>query len=333
MPIEKSDTNSKAMGGSELQALWLQKHVPSEVLEPFQIMLSRQTTPDPSKYRILWCHDTDNDPMYDHLKDRGWEKFHKLVFVSHWQQQRFLDRFQIPWSKTTVIANAIEPLQITKSEPTDQIDIIYHTTPHRGLAILVPVFEKLVETHNNIHLNVFSSFEIYGWPERDKEFEPLFERIRQHSDMTLHSTVDNDAVRQYVEKSHIFAYPSIWTETSSISLMEAMSGGCVCVHPNLGALPETAANWTMMYNYHEDHNKHASMFYGMLGMTIDSLRSTSKFVDEKNPLYTKLNGQKSYADIFYSWDLRKHQWMALLQGMKHEPLELKASAGFFQYRS
>jgi hypothetical protein len=48
----------------------------------------------------------------------------------------------------------IAPTAIRKSK--ERIKLIYHTTPHRGLQILVPVFEKLCEWHDDIELDVFS---------------------------------------------------------------------------------------------------------------------------------------------------------------------------------
>jgi len=43
--------------------------------------------------------------------------------------------------------------------------------------------------------------------------------------------------------------------------MEAMSAGLACVHPNNGALYETAAIWALMYQWHDDPHAHAAVFY------------------------------------------------------------------------
>ena len=95
--------------------------------------------------------------------------------------------------------------------------------------------------YDNVHLDVFSSFNAYGWAERDEPYQELFDKIEAHPQMTYHGFKPNNIVRNALQKAHIFAYPSIWMETSCIALMEAMSAGLMCVHPNLAALPETAA--------------------------------------------------------------------------------------------
>ena len=73
---------------------------------------------------------------------------------------------------------------------------------------------------------------------------------------------------------HIFAYPSIWPETSCIALIEAMSAGLLCVHSAYAALPETSANWTMMYPISEDHQQHCNIF-------ADNLVSAVNVVNEQ----------------------------------------------------
>src|SRR6185436_14024378 len=145
-----------------------------------------------------------------------------------------------------VLYNAIEPIPLVE-KPPDTINFVYHTTPHRGLEILVPVFENIVREFPNVHLDVFSSFAAYGWNERDKPYEPLFAKIAEHPNMTYHGYQPNDVVREYLQRAHYFAYPNTWLETSCIALMEAMSAGCVCLHPNAGALPETSGGLTRMY--------------------------------------------------------------------------------------
>ena len=74
----------------------------------------------------------------------------------------------VPYSESIILRNAIDPIEVGE-KPKDTIRLIYHSTPHRGLELLVPVFEKLCETHDDIELDVYSSFKIYGWEERSEE--------------------------------------------------------------------------------------------------------------------------------------------------------------------
>ena len=52
-----------------------------------------------------------------------------------------------------------------------------------------------------------------------------------------------------LKKMHIFAYPSIWPETSCVAAIEAMAAGCETVTTNLGALYETCSPFGTFVNF------------------------------------------------------------------------------------
>lgn len=315
-----------AKGGTELMKFGLAERVNPDLLNEFQIFVSRvEEEMDESKVRIYWLQDLPGDPASEHLKNGGWNKFHKLVFSSNWQMQAYINYYNIPWSKCVVMPNAIEPIPAHEKPNDGTIRLAYWSTPHRGLNILVPVFDKLCEKYDNIELDVYSSFNLYGWGERDQQFEGLFEMCRQHPKINYHGAIPNADLKKALEKTHILAYPSIWTETSCITLMEAMSAGLLCVHSNLGALHETAAGWTHMYQYDEDMNRHAVSFYSVLDSAIANYWNEG--------IQSRIASQQSYANVFYNWEARKIQWEALLQSLVDEPRELPKSSGQeFVYR-
>jgi UDP-glucose:(glucosyl)LPS alpha-1,2-glucosyltransferase len=306
MTLATDELSRNAMGGTELMKHALYQKLDPELLDHFHITASRYRGDMPGKTELYWLHDLPGDPESEHLKNGGWNKFEKLIFVSHWQFQWYQRHYGLPSYKCVVLQNAIEP--ITMNKPNDgKTRLIYHTTPHRGLEILLPVFDKLCEKYDNIELDVFSSFNAYGWPERDKPYEQLFDFARNHPKINYHGYQSNDVIREALAKADIYAYPSIWQETSCISMMEAMSAGCEIVHPNLAALPETAANWTAMYQFIEDKRDHARLFYSVLDSALTHLHTEGT--------QSRLHSQKSYADVFYSWKMRELQWEQFLKGM------------------
>jgi glycosyltransferase involved in cell wall biosynthesis len=309
--LETNELSKNANGGTEqqLQRLYDGK-IPRELIQEFQIIPTRLREIKEDKYRFYYCHDLPQDPEVQHLANGGWRKFTRLIFVSNWQAQQFMAQFEIPWSRCVVMLNAIMPIPrvyLNEEHVNDTIRLIYHTTPHRGLNILLPVFDKLCETHKNIHLDVYSSFGLYGWKERDEQFQALFDYANEHKHITNHGAVSSEEVRSALGSAHIFAYPSVWAETSCLCLMEAMSAGLNCVHPNYGALYETAANWTSMYHWHENPNDHARMHYVMLDNAIKSVSNEN--------MQSRLASQKVYTDAFYNWENRAMQWKALMQSI------------------
>lgn len=302
------DVSSNANGGTEMMSKKLSSIIDESVKQHFQIWPSRYRpdSVDNNKLQLYWLHDLPGDPESAHLANGGWNKFEKLIFVSNWQFQQYQAFYGLPWHKSIVLQNAIDPI-VPEDKSKDKFKIIYNTTPHRGLEILVPVFEKLAEKHPNVELDVFSSFKAYGWEERDKPYEELFQRCKDHPKINYHGYQPNNVVRKALAEAHIQAYPSIWQETSCMSLMEAMSAGCLCIHPNYAALYETSANWTWMYQWTEAKRDHASVLYTHLSTALETYWTEG--------VQSRLAGQKAYADVFYSWQFRKQQWEALLTGI------------------
>jgi UDP-glucose:(glucosyl)LPS alpha-1,2-glucosyltransferase len=308
--FEENEISEKANGGTEIAKRKLAQIIDPDLLDNFQIICSRHREFDMEKIRIFWAHDLAEDPESAKFKDNKFKNsFHKYVFISNWQMQRYQLIHGLPHDdKSIVLESGIEAApQSCLEKPKDKIRLVYTSTPQRGLDILVPVFERLAEDNPDIHLDVFSSFKIYGWDDADKQFEPLYDRIRQHPQMTYHGFVPNEQLKEHLNTAHIFAYPSIWIETSCRAMLEAMSAGLICVHPNLGALPETSGGLNIMYNFDEDKNKHASRF-------INYLNAAITFVRDNNEKST-ITFNKTYVDSRYELNRIKAQWEMMLKDL------------------
>jgi len=305
----KDGTYDGAMGGTELMNKALYERVDNDLLDEFYIIKSRVSWTDKDKPNVLWLHDTWDDPEVQHLKEQeSRDRFAKLVFVSNYQLATYNLALGVPYANATILRNAIDPIEY-KEKSKDVIRIIYHTTPHRGLNLVVAAVKAIAETlGDKIHLDVYSSFEAYGWKERDKPYEGMFDEIRQHPQMTYHGFQSNDVVREALQEAHIFAYPSVWPETSCISAIEAMSAGCEVVCPNFAALPETTGNFARMYQFNEDMNEHANVFANQLYQAV--------IENSDENLQKKLMFQKNWVDNFFNWDLRAAEWTNMLQSIK-----------------
>ena len=272
-----SELSANSKGGTEMMRQRLIDNMDAEVLEKVAIHLSRPRELYDDVPNILWCHDLSEDPENQILKDEGWQKFAHFVFVTAWQRDQYIMRFGIPYGKCSVIHNAVEVKYDPEEKDMETIRFVYHTTPHRGLELLVPIFASLAKEFDNIHLDVYSGFEIYGWKNRDEAYKPLYEQIEQHPNMTYHGVKSNDEVLAALKKSHIFLYPNIWKETSCIALLEAIKSQMICIHPNYGALPETGANATIMYDWNEDMNHHANYAFSVAKQILIAMKNDPNY--------------------------------------------------------
>lgn len=317
--METNELSAKANGGTELMLRALHEKVPAELIQHFQIIPSRVRDLDLNKKRILWLHDLPEDPEAARVGEEWFRnQFDAIVCVSDWQMQRFNNIKGLPYRDAIVFYNAIDPIPLVE-KPKDNINFVYHTTPHRGLEILVPVFANLVQQFPqfNLHLDVYSSFNAYGWGNRDEPYKPLFKFIEEHPNMTYHGYQPNSVVREALQKAHYFAYPNIWLETSCIALMEAMSAGCVCLHPNYGALPETSGGMTRTYQMHEDLNDHARIFHSCCAALLENK-------EHERPEYSELFPM--LANYRFNWNKRAKQWEGMLYHLLHKsPPKIEAA--------
>ena len=310
--------SEKAIGGTELMRDWLFTEM--EKAEPglkdkFQFISTRVRNLDVDKQRILWIHDLANDPEVQHLKDKeNWKNFERIVFVSHWQQHQFKMLLGFPYEKGVVIQNAIYPIPEHEKPKDGKINVCYFSTPHRGLELLLNAWEFMrteLKGGLNAELNIYSSFKIYDRGHLDEQSRHIYKRAREMDGVNYHGTVSNDEIREMLPNQHVMAYPSIYEETSCLTLIEAMSAGCLGVIPNLGALPETGANFPWMYGFEEDPEKHRQVMGHILG------RAIAHFWDDDVQNLLKI--QRSYFDMFYNWDLRGGQWLQFLHAIQDTP--------------
>jgi len=294
--LKAPDSKETALGGSELMLQRINDLLDSS---KFNIVTNAGSSEiDPNKATIYWCHDLPNDPMYEDV-----DKKNTFVFVSEYQRKCFLKTMDLNPKRCHVIHNGIYPTEPHKKNKSI-CRLIYHSTPNRGLDVLVTVFEKLVpmfwRNGINVHLDVYSSFKLYGRKDLDTHFTEIFNKIVEHPNMTYYGTVSNDEIREALKLSHILAFPSTYPETSCLCLIEAMSAGCICVHSSLAALPETANGHTMMYEYSDDQIEHCTIFAETLMKSVFMFRKVS------------LQPQIDYVNTTFHVDRARKQWKDLL---------------------
>ena len=297
--VEKFITRN-AKGGTELMRDRFLSSIDKNLLQGVVIHFSRIDEIDTSLIQILYLHDLPDDPMYNNVFKNGvYEKIDMFVFVSHHQKDLFIQKFNIPYSKVRVIPNAIGDYHNKFSEKSldGPIRFVYHTTPHRGLELLYPAFVELSKNYN-VTLDVFSSFKVYGWGDRDKQYENLFDKLKTHDKITYHGAQSNDVVLDYLKKSHVFLYPCIWHETSCLALMEAIQNGCICIHPDYGALPETAKGNTFMFPMSDDVNVIATNAYNYSKYMMDNINHVIEMHNAKTSNFYPY----SINDYVYSWN-------------------------------
>jgi len=262
---------------------------------------------------LFWVHDLAQDPEVEFLKEhKNMLDFEKIIFVSHWQQYQYGVYLGVPYDHGVVIQHAIDPIP-KHEKPDDKIVCSYISTPHRGLEILLESWKMMKENMKSeavdkAELKIFSSFKIYDRPHMDEQFRHVYRKAEEMDQVHYSGSVPNETIREELQTSHILAYPSTYMETACISAIEAMSAKNLVVCPNLGALPETCANFAFMYGYEPNPDRHVQVHAHILAKAINS------YWEEGTQ--SLLNLQKNYFDLFYDWKARINQWDAFLKSLK-----------------
>jgi glycosyltransferase involved in cell wall biosynthesis len=239
-------------------------------------------------------------------------KLDYIVFNSNWNFEKFQYQFKIPESKSLVIKNAIEKIGFHE-KPKDKINLVYHTTPWRGLIHLLKVFKRL--NLQNTELNICSSTIIYGKKFDSilgKKYENIFEECKNTKNVNYLGFVENNKIIELLKNMHIYSFPSIWPETSCISAIEAMAAGCEIVTSNLGALYETCAPFATFVGFDSNFDNFEKKYQKALE------HSVKNFWSKENQ--KKIRFQQEVINLTYSWTVRSKEWISFLE----EARKLKA---------
>ena len=104
----------------------------------------------------------------------------------------------------------------------------------------------------------------------------------------------------------MFVYPSIWEETSCISLLESMSAGLYCITTNFGAIYETGAEFPMYVPYSNNYKSLARKFAGAIETAASTLHDSG--------IQDHLKMQQNYVNRFYDWKSKGQAWTRFLKG-------------------
>ena len=296
--------NAKPLGGTELLDAALSSHVDTSHVNLIKSKCDWSQL-DFHRPNILWQHLSYDQDNVKNFHDAAFvDKLDAVVFVSHWQHDQFRRRFKaIPGEKCHVIQNATSRREIREKPKADKIRIIYTSTPWRGLRVLAESFKTL--DRDDVELVVYSGTSIYGqafYDANNAQFSDIYAELAEMG-VTHIEYGPNDEVRAELNDAHIFAYPSIWEETSCLAAIEALTAGCKVVTTNFGALYETCGVWA---DYVPISTELVSTFANALNQAIDAYNTPQAKADRMT--------QELHYNQYWTWEGRRaEQWDNLLK--------------------
>jgi glycosyltransferase involved in cell wall biosynthesis len=303
-------------GGTEILKEQLISQLDSESIEGINLIgsICHPQLIQKDKINVVWQHLSYDQPNVQYMRDRKFvDSVDYFVYVSHWQYNKFREHYQIPEYKSFIIKNATYEFEEINRNKGGRIRLAYTSTPWRGLAIFIKAIDILNKTRDDFEVDIFSSTKIYGdaFEESEKgKFDALFDKCKNTKNVNFHGYGLNVQIRELLKDTHIYAYPSIFEETSCLAAIEAMSAGCHVVTTNYGALPETCGEFATMIEFDSSVNNLIERYAQTLNSVIDNY---------KNNLYKDdLEMQTKYYKKYYSWNTRIQEWKNFLNYVREQ---------------
>ena len=304
--------NQKPRGGTELQFEYLEKYVDHKLLSEVQICTSvpEKIPLHPNKLNILWQKNSyDQSNLYPWFKDQSnHKKYDWYVFNSHWNFEKFRMYFNIPEEKCVVIKNGIDKIQAAPFYKQGQpVKIIHQNTPWRGLSVLLGAMQLV--KNPLITCDVYSSTEVYGkdfMDQNDHNYTKLYEQAKALPNVNYIGYKPNSYIKDNLHKYNMYVYPSIFEETSCISLLECMAAGLYCITTNYGALYETGAEFPMYIGYEKNYRSLAEKFAYGIEAAVNTLH--------EEQIHNHLECQSAYTQAYYGWNKQGTSWTRFLKG-------------------
>ena len=269
--------------------------VSCNVAELFQVKL---TLNNPNTLYCLWTgHDIDQlaSTLLDDSKSRDYIDI--FIFVSNWQRERYLRKWEIPYYKTIIMRNGIgKPFEQYLDMPLykKSKSMAYCSIPWRGLALMEPIFKEIKESHKDSQLNIYSGMNIYNTQDTTGIDYSYFKITPS---VNYNEGVSQTLLAKELFNNEFLSYPNIFPETSCISVLQAMACGCLIVTSDLGALKETMGGLNYYINidiYNFDKVSYISQFVSRMRGLLDLELDTKKKLAEYNRKYIKDN---------YTWNV------------------------------
>jgi glycosyltransferase involved in cell wall biosynthesis len=265
---------------------------------------------------VLWTQHAHDQPGISDLNKPAFrEVWDAFIFVSEWQRQQYLARFELDPTRCFLLPNAVGPAFTGLFADGGPIlgqkrpfTLAYASTPYRGLDVLLDVFPQIQAAVPEARLTTYSSMKVYQGGQSDDPYRPLYERARAMPGVAYAGSLPQPELAAALKQTAVFAYPNTYPETSCITVMEALAAGCRVVTSDLGALPETTAGFARLVSWDDGPEAYRAQFTQAV---IEALRTTAE---------DRLREQVHYVNDHYHWDGRADQWLTWLNSLRHNPI-------------
>ncbi len=189
-----------------------------------------------AKKKVLWMHDIATTRGMKRILEQMMFTFDEIWTVSEWHKEQVAKVTGYPTSRIVALRNGIVKYDNIIALPKNEKQIVYASRPERGLENLVKpggVMEYLPDF--KLVVAMYEHF-----PEHMKDFYAyIFQCMKRLPNVEFVGGKPNNELRQIIQESAGYIYPTQFEETSCILARECIEQRTPFVTTMVGALPET----------------------------------------------------------------------------------------------
>ncbi len=199
------------------------------------------------KQLIVWMHNNFSDldpPLRQIFSEKKFQnKIKFIIAVSETHKKNIVESINIEENKVLVVNNYIEYADLNKDKFKNikKIKIVNTSVTDRYLQILS---NSLKYIKNDFEFNIFGNWDPDLMPEEMLDYFPNLKDDR----LFFYGKSSKKVINKFLNDSHIYAYPAILEETFCLSILEAVSYGCIPLYNSIGSLPEVLNGGGVAYS-------------------------------------------------------------------------------------
>jgi len=221
-----------------------------QILPESDIVILNRCLPEEvfmSDKRIFYyTHDAyDQDHiLYWLVNPKVVDRIEKILCVSEWQKETLSKYYGVDKDKFAVIGNSIDPFLFSGYTERKDNKLIFASIPYKGIDVLADLYKDIChETkRDDLEFHIFSSMNIYGDTQGDRDYEQAFSELQRTKGCILHNAVSMKELAYEFASSSLMIHPQTYHESFGINYVMAQAAGCLPVTINDGAVNEVIDN-------------------------------------------------------------------------------------------
>lgn len=252
-----------------------------------------------AKIKLLWCHDM----VAVNAKHSLLLKADRILALSEWHKQNLIAQHNLNPNHIIVTRNGIDLERFAKKVERNKFKVVNSSSPDRSWPVLLDCWADIKARVPQAELHLFYGFK--NWKVlaqfRPGEAETIQRLEAKIASLQPQGVIYRDRLpqKQLAEEflsSGVIAYPTWFSETSCITMMEAQAAGLRIVTSSIAALNETVADRGIRIDGEWTSPEYKKQF-------VDSVVAAL----EKNGDVDRVKLQK-YAKEHFSWDTLGKEW-------------------------